>query len=92
MPFQGGKTVSGHRVSFASIGLLLALHAGPAAAQAIAVESVQSPAWLERGGRSVPLAAGMALEPQDRVRTGANARAALKLRGGGLVKLGPDTE
>ena len=40
------------------------------------VEAVQMPAWVERGGASIPLAPGMALRDRDRVRTGANARIA----------------
>lgn len=71
---------------FASIALLL-----PAAAFAAApatVEAVQSPAWRDRGGFSVPLAAGMELESGDVLRTGPGARAYLMLAEGSRVKLG----
>jgi hypothetical protein len=60
----------------------------PAAAQAIQVEAVQYPAWLERGGHSVPLTPGTALQAADTLRTGANARVQLKLAEGSTVKLG----
>lgn len=52
------------------------------------VEAVQMPAWVERGGRRVPLAPGMALAPDDELRTGANARLLVKLAEGSSVKLG----
>jgi len=47
-----------------------------AAAQSARVEAVQYPAWLERGGYSVPLVPGTDLRASDGVRTGANARKA----------------
>jgi hypothetical protein len=56
-------------------------------AQAV-VEAVQYPAWLERGGNAVPLAPGMALGPRDRLITGEDGRARLRLPEGSLVKLG----
>jgi len=59
-----------------------------AAAQAIQVEAVQYPAWLDRGGHSVPLVPGTALQAADTLRTGANARVQLKLAEGSTVKLG----
>jgi hypothetical protein len=58
------------------------------AAAAATVEAVQSPAWRDRGGISVPLAAGMELASGDVVRTGAGARAYLMLAEGSRVKLG----
>ncbi len=71
---------------FASIALLL-----PAAVFAAApatVEAVQSPAWRDRGGLTVPLAAGMELQSGDVLRTGPGARAYLLLAEGSRVKLG----
>ena len=62
--------------------------AGLACAQAVVVEAVQYPAWLERGGHSVPLTPGTALQANDQLRTGPNARAQLKLAEGSTVKLG----
>ena len=59
-----------------------------ALAQAARVDAVQSPAWLERGGRAVALSPGTALEPNDKVVTGANARVRLKMAEGSAVRLG----
>jgi cell division septation protein DedD len=68
---------------------LVALTAwGTAAAQSAKVEAVQYPAWLERGGNTVPLAPGIELEARDKVRTGAAARVVLRLGEGSTVKLG----
>ncbi|MBI5792324.1 MAG: FecR domain-containing protein [Rhodocyclales bacterium] len=58
-----------------------------AAAPAI-VEVVQAPAWLDRGGMTQPLAAGMALKSGDVLRTGPGARVYLMLAEGSRVKLG----
>ena len=63
-----------------------------AAAQAVVVEAVQYPAWLERGGRAVPLTPGTVLQPKDRLLTGGNARAQLKLSEGSTVKLGQNAK
>ena len=52
------------------------------------VEAVQAPAWVEREGRTLPLAAGMELKSGDLVRTGDGARAYLMLAEGSRVKLG----
>jgi hypothetical protein len=74
---------------FAFTGLLAA--AGVSAQPAI-VEAVQYPAWLERGGISVPLMPGTTLQAQDRLRTGGNARLQLKLPEGSAVKLGENAQ
>jgi hypothetical protein len=66
----------------------LSCWAGVAFAQTGVVEAVQYPAWLERGGSSVPLMPGTALQPQDRLRTGENARVQVRLPEGSTVKLG----
>ena len=72
-----------------SLGFALALLAAMAARAEIAtVEAVQYPAWLDRGGASVPLAPGMRLQPKDQIRTGENARVRLKMGEGSAVKLG----
>jgi hypothetical protein len=55
---------------------------------AAVVEGVQSPAWVERDGRRIPLQAGMELRAGDRVFTGSGSRALFKLSEGSLVKLG----
>jgi hypothetical protein len=61
----------------------------PAPAQpAVKVEAVQYPAWLERGGLAVPLAPGIELQGKDRLVTGSNARARLRMSDGSSVKLG----
>jgi hypothetical protein len=70
----------------------LAMGASCAFAQPAVVEAVQYPAWLERGGHAVPLAPGTALQPQDRLRTGANARVQLKMAEGSAVKLGENAQ
>lgn len=74
---------------FAVLASLAMLLSAPVLAAAVAtVEAVQSPAWRDRGGLSVPLAAGMELASGDVVRTGAGARAYLMLAEGSRVKLG----
>ena len=72
----------------ACVSLLLALVAAPAAAQTLTVEGVVSPAWVERGGKRLPVAAGMRLDNKDRVVTGDGARLLLRLAEGSAVKLG----
>jgi hypothetical protein len=67
---------------------LLALLAAPAFAQTLIVEGVVSPAWVERGGKRVPLAVGMRLDDKDRVVTGAGSRLLLRMAEGSAVKLG----
>ena len=76
-------------------GALLLLSLGalmPAFAQPVRVDAVQAPAWLERGGRTVPLATGTMIAAQDKVVTGANARVRLKLPEGSDVRLGEYAE
>jgi hypothetical protein len=75
-------------LAFAAGLLSTALHAHPSAV----VEAVQYPAWLERGGGTVPLTPGTTLQPSDRVRTGGNARVQLKLAEGSTVKLGENAK
>src|SRR4029077_18866230 len=52
------------------------------------VEAVQMPAWVERGGASHPLVAGMELKDDDQVRTGSGSRVLLRTADGSAVKLG----
>lgn len=61
------------------------------AVAAATVETVQSPAWRDRDGLSVPLAAGMELKSGDVLRTGPGARVYLMLAEGSRVKLGEGT-
>jgi hypothetical protein len=56
-------------------------------AQAV-VEAVQMPAWIERRGVRSPLAAGAELQANDKIVTGQDARALIKLAEGSSVKLG----
>lgn len=74
-------------VPWLMLALLLTATAAQAGGDAV-VESVQSPAWVERDGASAPLVPGMALRSGDNVRTGAESRLYLKLAEGSRVKLG----
>ena len=70
-------------------GMALMLGLAPAlAAQALVVEGVLSPAWVERNGKREPLASGMTLNIGDKVHTGPGSRALLRLAEGSAVKLG----
>ena len=72
-----------------SLCAVLALLAASAAHAEIAtVEAVQYPAWLDRGGASVPLVPGTRLQPRDQLRTGENGRVRMKMGEGSAVKLG----
>ena len=75
-----------------SLACALLLGANIANAAPTVVEAVQYPAWLERGGNAVPLTPGTALQAQDRLRTGANARVQLKMPEGSAVKLGENAQ
>src|SRR3954471_9081881 len=55
---------------------------------AATVEGVQMPAWIERGGRRLPVIAGMELRSGDQAVTGAGSRMLIKLADGSSVKLG----
>src|SRR6187402_2399805 len=71
------------------LGALLALLVATAANAEIAtVEAVQYPAWLERGGATVPLVPGTRIQPKDQLRTGDNARVRIRMGEGSAVKLG----
>jgi len=70
----------------ASLALLLSTPVS--AAVAATVEAVKSPAWRDRDGLTVPLAAGMELKSGDVLRTGADARVYVMLAEGSRVKLG----
>ena len=59
------------------------------AAGVLTVESVLSPAWVERAnGRREPLTVGMELSNKEKVHTGDGGKALLKLAEGSAVKLG----
>ena len=68
--------------------VLLLADAG-VAAHTFMVDSLVSPAWVERAaGLREPLRAGMALTEGDRVITGQGSRALLRMSEGSAVKLG----
>ena len=67
--------------------LLLPIHSAIAQVAAT-IEGVQMPAWVERGGRRLPIIPGMELRAGDQLVTGAGSRALVKLADGSLVKLG----
>jgi len=70
------------------VAAVLFLAAVPAYA-VITVESVLSPAWVERAnGRREPLTAGMQLNSKEKVHTGDGGRAMLKMAEGSAIKLG----
>jgi len=75
-----------------ALGLAAVVATSLAHAQPAVVEAVQYPAWLERGGNAVPLTPGLRLQPQDKLRTGANARVQLQLSEGSAVKLGENAQ
>ncbi len=70
----------------------LLLVAAAARAGPTVVEAVQYPAWLERGGHAVPLQPGTTLQPQDRLRTGGNARVLMRMGEGSAVKIGENAQ
>jgi hypothetical protein len=76
------------RLRFFLACALLAAAQGAAAQVAAMVEGVQMPAWIERNGVKSPLLPGMELKPGDKVITGGDSRAVLKLSEGSVVKLG----
>src|SRR5689334_5012974 len=67
--------------------LLVPIHSAIAQVAAT-IEGVQMPAWVERGGRRLPIIPGMELRAGDQLVTGAGSRALVKLADGSLVKLG----
>lgn len=77
---------AGLKSSLGVFALFSALTA--AAAPNAQVDTVQAPAWVQRGERRLPLAPGMVLENRDHVLTGAGARAIVQLADGSAVKLG----
>jgi len=82
------RSVAPRALAFIALCAGCASLPAPAAAQAIQVEAVQYPAWLERGGHAVPLAPGTELRAADTLRTGERSRVQLKLAEGSTVKLG----
>jgi FecR protein len=81
-------------MKIASSLLAIALVGAMALARAenVTVEAVQYPAWLDRGGSTVALTPGTALQPDDKLRTGGNARVQLTLAEGSTVRLGENAQ
>lgn len=79
--------MSAMRTVWATVFGLLAASTVEAAPLAL-VEIVQSPAWVERAGKQLPLVAGMALQNRDRVTTGDNARVIIGFADGSSARLG----
>jgi len=78
-----------HIVAALSLALMAT---GALAAPTAVVEGVQMPAWVQRAGITLPIAAGMELQESDKVTTGANSRLLLRLAEGSQVKLGENAE
>lgn len=71
----------------AALAALLAA-SGALAAPAGVVEAVRQPAWVERGGKKVPIEAGASLSERDALTTGEGGRLRVRLPEGSAVKLG----
>ncbi|VAW59193.1 hypothetical protein MNBD_GAMMA08-2070 [hydrothermal vent metagenome] len=56
------------------------------------VSALQMPAWIERNATLSSLKPGMILQAGDKIITGSNARALLKLDEGSLIKVGENAE
>jgi hypothetical protein len=75
---------------FLVLGAFLGLSPAAFAQVAASVEGVQMPAWLERNGVKSPLLPGMELKAGDKIVTGGDSRAMIKLAEGSVVRLGPN--
>lgn len=74
---------------FIGAAVLVLLTLPAYAASVLSVESVLSPAWVERAnGQREPLSVGMALADKEKVHTGDGGRALLRMSEGSAVKLG----
>src|SRR5947207_14916362 len=67
--------------------LLIPVHSALAQVAAT-IEGVQMPAWIERGGRRVPIIPGMELRAGDQLVPGAGARAVRQLADGHVANVG----
>lgn len=77
-----------YRSAITAALVLLFVSTAAVAQQVGVVEGLQAPAWIERQGALSPVAPGMALRQQDRLRTGDGGRLLLRLAEGSHVKLG----
>ena len=80
------------KIASTLLTVTLVLAMAGARAENVTVEAVQYPAWLDRGGSSVPLTPGTSLQAEDKLRTGGNARVQLKMAEGSTVKLGENAQ
>ena len=80
------------RIATTLVGLALLGILGAARAENATVEAVQYPAWLDRGGSTVPLTPGTTLQAEDKLRTGGNARIQVRMGEGSTVKLGENAQ
>ncbi len=71
--------------------LALAMLAQGGWATQLQVDVLVMPAWLERGAVKKPLLPGATLHAGDVIRTGAGARAYLKMSDGAQIRLGEQT-
>jgi len=71
-----------------ALALAVALGGVASAESGTSVAAVQLPAWVERGGRVVPVRPGFVLEPGDTLITGARGRVHVDTPDGSIVKLG----
>ena len=78
-------------LAFATVTVADCLSAAAAVPDA-AVEGLQMPAWLIRGGKREPLAIGAQLRNGDQINTGTGSRALLRMGDGSTVKLGENAK
>jgi hypothetical protein len=78
------NVLTGIAVAFCATVSLLAQAATPIGR----IDSLQLPAWLERGGLTVPASPGTELFAGDKLRTGKDARLLISLAEGSVVRLG----
>ena len=71
--------------------LAASLAISPGVSAALAVDSLNFPAWVEREAHSIPLAPGDRLVAGDVVTTGRSGRVWLEAEDGSVIKLGQDT-
>ena len=79
------------RVFFATACLCVGFSALAATPYAV-LDSVQSPAWVDRDGQRLPATPGMTLKNRDRLLTGNESRAIVQLGDGSAVKLGANSQ
>ena len=74
--------------TFLTFAMSAMTSAALAAATVGKIDSVQLPAWLDRGGLTVPATPGIEIFPGDGLRTGKGARLLIALNEGSLIRLG----